>query len=910
MFLGCLIALLFGLGNVTADGVEICKVDLSCPGQPATKKGADWSDFEVSGGCDGDRHDPRYWTDPVSNLSFGCGQPGGHGNVIAGGGDPICNSAYQQWEGDPAPMMLRIYGTGHTAGDYTIEVLHAWNGGSISGLSVSGASSHTIIQPGQVVNTGSDADLLAAVGSHTLVEYSIDTDGQSVTLEWSGTPKINAWILNAEIQVEELDFGDAPDPTYPTMLANDGARHVIGPVGTMGVYLGSGVDADPDGQPDLSATGDDNDGNDDEDGITFTSALIPGQTTTIDVNASTDGYLDAWVDFDGNGGWGEADNQIFASQPVPQGVSPLSFTVPAAAMPGTTFARFRFSLNGGLSYIGQAPDGEVEDYIVRIKEAPKPPVPNLKWSQPPIEIDPTSPRPRYCGWDELSLEWSPTLWKVVADDYRCLGHMPVSSVHWWGSHYGWIENVPPDPQPVAWQIGFWSNVPPGPGGDPPFSRPGELLWLIKVSADRVRVEWAGVDNHPYPEYPPDTCFQYYVDLEPKEYFWQDYFGAHDNIYWVSIVALYPVDINIRYPWGRKTRPWSWMDDAVTFELPGPPVQGMVVDPRIVNPLVDPVFEESVDVAFELDTEPNWVKWEQPFTGNRRWPHYEDEMSMAWDDGSGALTIGRLVADDWPCDQNTPITAIVWWGSYIGYRYQACSTAMMAPPVKPNYFLLQIWSDVPAGVDTPYSHPGRVLWKYRAADYDEVLVGYDKHPALMIGPPREPVFRYSVRLPRDVWFKQEAAEGIYWLSVTAVYGPGTDPTYDWGWTNHRYVAKDDAVAGYVNPADPEPVWTWEELFDQTGESEDMSFILFTLDWPKCWGYLTQCHGDADNTGDVKGSDFLALKNSWYKVYPDPLYDPCADFDRNGEVKGSDFLILKTYWYTSPPPDCPRGGKWPP
>ncbi|MHC4616992.1 MAG: hypothetical protein ACYTEQ_04475, partial [Planctomycetota bacterium] len=106
-------------------------------------------------------------------------------------------------------MMLRIFGAGHTAGDYTIEVLHAWNGGGISGLSVSGASAYTTLQSGSVVNTGSDADLLAAVGSHTLVEYTIDTDGQSVTLEWSGTPKINAWILHAEVAP---DYAMDPDP--------------------------------------------------------------------------------------------------------------------------------------------------------------------------------------------------------------------------------------------------------------------------------------------------------------------------------------------------------------------------------------------------------------------------------------------------------------------------------------------------------------------------------------------------------------------------------------------------------------------------------------------------------------------------------------------------------------------------
>ncbi|MHC4619998.1 MAG: hypothetical protein ACYTEQ_19810 [Planctomycetota bacterium] len=81
-------------------------------------------------------------------------------------------------------------------------------------------------------------------------------------------------------------------------------------------------------------------------------------------------------------------------------------------------------------------------------------------------------------------------------------------------------------------------------------------------------------------------------------------------------------------------------------------------------------------------------------------------------------------------------------------------------------------------------------------------------------------------------------------------------------------------------------------------------------PACWAYLTQCHGDSDNTGDVKGSDFLALKNSWYKAYPDAEYDPCADFDRNGQVKGSDFLIFKSHWYQTVPADCPPGGVWPP
>ncbi|MHC4619167.1 MAG: Calx-beta domain-containing protein, partial [Planctomycetota bacterium] len=77
-------------------------------------------------------------------------------------------------------------------------------------------------------------------------------------------------------------------------------------------------------------------------------------------------------------------------------------------------------------------------------------------------------------------------------------------------------------------------------------------------------------------------------------------------------------------------------------------------------------------------------------------------------------------------------------------------------------------------------------------------------------------------------------------------------------------------------------------------------------PACWNYPTQCHGDCDNDANVKGSDFLALKNSWYQCDPDANYNPCADFDHDGCVKGSDFLILKTNWYQTVEANCPPAG----
>ena len=178
--------------------------------------------------------------------------------------------------------------------------------------------------------------------------------------------------------IEELDWGDAPDPTYPTLLASNGARHVI----DGSTYLGAAVDMDPDGQPSANADGDDSDGNDDEDGVIFTTGLGGGLGASLEVTSSTVGLLNAWVDFNSDGDWADAGEQIFTDEALFAGVNPLGFAVPLTAVPGPTFARFRLDSSGGLSFDGYALDGEVEDYPIAIQEidfgdAPDPSYPTL-----------------------------------------------------------------------------------------------------------------------------------------------------------------------------------------------------------------------------------------------------------------------------------------------------------------------------------------------------------------------------------------------------------------------------------------------------------------------------------------------------------------------------------------------------
>ena len=162
-----------------------------------------------------------------------------------------------------------------------------------------------------------------------------------------------------------LDFGDAPDPPYPTLLANDGARHVVVP----GIFLGSGVNADSDGQPNPLATGDNLPPGCEEDGVRFLSALHNGQLTVVEVVASTNGLLNAWIDFNQAGGWGRAGGQVFTNRALTAGTNRLNLLVPRTAAPGVTFGRFRFSTAANLSYTGLAPDGEVEDYALNVQPA-------------------------------------------------------------------------------------------------------------------------------------------------------------------------------------------------------------------------------------------------------------------------------------------------------------------------------------------------------------------------------------------------------------------------------------------------------------------------------------------------------------------------------------------------------------
>ena len=222
-------------------------------------------------------------------------------------------------------------------------------------------------QPVIVGTVLSDTQLNATVDfpgtlTYTPAAGTILTEG-TTTLSVSFTPDQPGFVAaaSAEVDLEAVgnrDYGDAP-LSYGTLLADDGPRHA-----PSSLRLGDRVDYT------LGASSF-NDSDSDDDGVQFRSTLpaLIDALTTIELNASEAGFLDAWIDFDGSGTF-EAAEHVFGGSAiaVTAGLQNVAVDLTSASFAGDTFARFRVSSTGGLSPLGPADDGEVEDYRVTLQD--------------------------------------------------------------------------------------------------------------------------------------------------------------------------------------------------------------------------------------------------------------------------------------------------------------------------------------------------------------------------------------------------------------------------------------------------------------------------------------------------------------------------------------------------------------
>jgi len=168
------------------------------------------------------------------------------------------------------------------------------------------------------------------------------------------------------------DFGDLPN-SYPQARAevednnNDGT-----PDGANSVWAGTIVDTEGAQNFSANADGDDQDGSDDEDGLTLPT-LTPGQTSTVTISLNsaannTKVYYGLWFDYNCDGDFTDADDQFYSgSKTVATGGNPetenISVTPPLSAT-GDYKVRLIVSDDpiSSNDFGNTFDNGEVEDY--------------------------------------------------------------------------------------------------------------------------------------------------------------------------------------------------------------------------------------------------------------------------------------------------------------------------------------------------------------------------------------------------------------------------------------------------------------------------------------------------------------------------------------------------------------------
>ncbi len=180
--------------------------------------------------------------------------------------------------------------------------------------------------------------------------YTLTMGGAAATLTYGAT---NASFL---LESDNADVGDAP-------ISYGNPTHTIA-----GIRMGAAVDADAALLNNATATGDDVNNTDDEDGVTLVPLLPTGETTVVPVNIqNAGGFLSVWFDWNADGDFNDAGEQMITAQAVAVGTTNLNIAVPLTAIIGPTFARFRVCTNNTALDNCNTPastvqSGEVEDY--------------------------------------------------------------------------------------------------------------------------------------------------------------------------------------------------------------------------------------------------------------------------------------------------------------------------------------------------------------------------------------------------------------------------------------------------------------------------------------------------------------------------------------------------------------------
>jgi hypothetical protein len=216
------------------------------------------------------------------------------------------------------------------------------------------------------------------------------------------------------------------------------------------------------------------------------------------------------------------------------------------------------------------------------------------------------------------------------------------------------------------------------------------------------------------------------------------------------------------------------------------------------------------------------------TVRRFWGH--DELSTAYSTvgpTGPAPYRGTFMADDFADKFDSPIVHVKWWGSYLNN--------FVSPATFPvDKFLISIESDVPAGPNNPFSHPGQPLLN-QIVKRGPISPGsgtFTERPISPGGDPlNEALYEYNAELHLGKEFFQKP-DTVYWLKIVAlvdlppgiIIDPNQPPTFvpRWGWHNRDYTIMDplastapavvpgEHIDGFLGPVPGgTPVWHFQD-----------------------------------------------------------------------------------------------------
>lgn len=222
-----------------------------------------------------------------------------------------------------------------------------------------------------------------------------------------------------------------------------------------------------------------------------------------------------------------------------------------------------------------------------------------------------------------------------------------------------------------------------------------------------------------------------------------------------------------------------------------------------------------------------TKWVQPPVSA-----YPERVYLGWNEISD-WWYGPVVADDWICNTNDPVTDVHWWGSFLEW------TSPDLPPMMPTHFHILIWSNDPNSAGLP-PRPGRVIHEILCYNYSVEFAGWDYDPRL---DRYEACFKFEQDLLPQEYFYQSTNSGLYWITIAACYN-GEPTMHPWGWkARPHYQPTRQGLSGALLVWDPiQPVLGSQFVagdpivFPDPNTPWDMSFELTSQSVEPTWKWV--------------------------------------------------------------------------